>query len=45
MKKQVLKWSLILLLVVAIWVTCDYMTNWKFGGLGATVASKTRNNI
>ena len=45
MKKQVLKWSLILLLVVAIWVTCDYMTNWKFGGLGATVASKTRNNL
>ncbi len=45
MKKQVLKWSLILLLVVAIWIICDFMTNYIFGGLASTVASKTRTNL
>ena len=45
MKKNVLKCSLIILVVVFFWIICDYINNKKLEKLGSIVTSKTRKNL
>ena len=45
MKRGVLKWSFILLLVALVWVYCDYVCNLKLNNLGSIVESKTRKKL
>ena len=45
MKKNVLKCCLIILIVVLIWVICDYINNTKLEELGSIITSKTRRNL
>ena len=45
LKKEILKWSLILLLIVFIWISLDYIKNMKIGNLVSTVVTKTRNAL
>ena len=45
LKKDILKWSLILLLVALVWICIDYIKNMKVGSLKSTIISKSRNNL
>ena len=45
MKKQVLKWAWILIVLALFWVLFYYIQDLKFGGLGSTVVLKTRKSI
>ena len=44
-KKGIVKWSLIFLLIVFIWVICDYFRTSKLGELGSNVSSKARKSL
>ena len=45
MKKNVLKWSLFILVLVFFWVICDYINNKKLGKLGSIITKKTRKRL
>ena len=45
MKKEVLKWALILIAVSLVWCIFYYVQDYKLGGLGSIVVSKTRKSL
>ena len=45
MHKEVLKWSLILLLITLIGACCNFFKALKLGKIGGVLVSKTRKNL